>query len=198
MPCVPVSINSTKRSLAALLRLFELSEVTAAADQDQVPRRFSASSCPVRGAKSADLLKALITNRGLKRGWDLYRAHMSRRTESLGSNSAQNSRRREEVTLSRASVEVIKQIVSRTRRSECFFSERNQAIFSKTVLRPSQRRWSSCTDSSPPASKRSRRWRMKSRRASPRAADCSDIGVSFNGNVDRSHGPACRCAGACQ
>jgi hypothetical protein len=168
----------TKETWAALLQLSEVGDLTA----DRI--KFPTAQCVVAAvlaAKSASLLKGLITDRGLS-AVDLYLAHMFADDKSFGSNAAAKILDEEKENAAQASLDVIRQIYPDNGVRDAFL-QRNQSIFNKDGSATIAMALENCTKKLSDGFKEVEILAHEIQKSIPSDVTDPIFGVSFNGNV---------------
>jgi spore germination cell wall hydrolase CwlJ-like protein len=168
----------TKETWAELLKLADNEGLTA----DQI--KFPTAQCVVAAvlaAKSASLLKGLITDRGVS-AVDLYLAHMFSDDKSFGSNATAKFLEAEKTNAGQASVEVVKQIYPDDAVRDAFL-QRNQAIFNANGSATIATALENCTKKLADGFKEVEKLANEIKKSIPADVDDPIFGVQFSGNV---------------
>lgn len=172
----------TKETWAELLKLADNEGLTA----DQI--NFPTAQCivaAVLAAKSASLLKGLITDRGLS-AVDLYLAHMFADDKSFGSNAAakiiEAEKEAKKTGADKASLDVIKQIYPDDAVRGAFL-QRNQAIFGADGSATIAKALENCTKKFVDGFAEVERLANEIKKSIPAEVDDPIFGVQFSGNI---------------
>lgn len=168
----------TKDTWASLILLAELNDLTGDLIKSPTAQCVVAA---VLASKSADLLKALVTDRGIS-AVDLYLAHMFADDKSFGSNSAAKILDAEKANAAQKSLDVIAQIYPEAPVRAAFL-KRNKAIFNEDGTATIEQALKACSDKFAAGFEEVRRTTRDLQNSVPSDVDDPVFGTRFTGKI---------------